>query len=157
MAIVEVRVDDRLIHDQVCGYWIPQFDVQRILIVDNEIVNDENRKVSLKFGTPPRCKLSIFDSKKAAEKLLRKIDEGIRVMILVRSPEPLAEMLDYGYTFDHVTVGNMSTKDGAKQIRNNMFVNEKEAAAFKKIKEHNIPMYYQITPNVSKDDISKEF
>lgn len=29
--------------------------------------------------------------------------------------------------------------------------------AFKKIKEHNIPMYYQITPNVSKDDISKEF
>ena len=31
-------------------------------------------------------------------------------MILVRSPEPLAEMLDYGYTFDHVTVGNMSTK-----------------------------------------------
>ena len=123
MAIVEVRVDDRLIHGQVCGYWIPQ----------------------LKFGTPPRCKLSIFDSKKAAEKLLRKIDEGIRVMILVRSPEPLAEMLDYGYTFDHVTVGNMSTKDGAKQIRNNMFVNEKEA------------MYYQITPNVSKDDISKEF
>ena len=82
MAIVEVRVDDRLIHGQVCGYWIPQFDVQRILIVDNEIVNDENRKVSLKFGTPPRCKLSIFDSKKAAEKLLRKIDEGIRVMIL---------------------------------------------------------------------------
>lgn len=111
----------------------------------------------MKFGTPPRCKLSIFDSKKAAEKLFRKIDEGIRVMILVRSPEPLAEMLDYGYTFDHVTVGNMSTKDGAKQIRNNMFVNEKEAAAFKKIKEHNIPMYYQITPNVSKDDISKEF
>ena len=146
MAIVEVRVDDRLIHGQVCGYWIPQFDVQRILIVDNEIVNDENRKVSLKFGIPPRCKLSIFDS-----------NEGIRVMILVRSPEPLAEMLDYGYTFDHVTVGNMSTKDGAKQIRNNMFVNEKEAAAFKKIKEHNIPMYYQITPNVSKDDISKEF
>lgn len=157
MAIVEVRVDDRLIHGQVCGYWIPQFDVQRILIVDNEIVNDENRKVSLKFGTPPRCKLSIFDSKKAAEKLLRKIDEGIRVMILVRSPEPLAELLDYGYTFDHVTVGNMSTKDGAKQIRNNMFVDEKEAAAFKKIKEHNIPMYSQITPNVSKDDISKEF
>ena len=59
MAIVEVRVDDRLIHGQVCGYWIPQFDVQRILIVDNEIVNDENRKVSLKFGTPPRCKFLI--------------------------------------------------------------------------------------------------
>ena len=51
----------------------------------------------------------------------------------------------------------MSTKDGAKQIRNNMFVNEKEAAAFKKIKEHNIPMYYQITPNVSKDTFQKNF
>ena len=43
MAIVEVRVDDRLIHGQVSGYWVPQFSVQRILIVDDVIVNDEAR------------------------------------------------------------------------------------------------------------------
>ena len=59
MAIVEVRVDDRLIHGQVCGYWIPQFDVQRILIVDNEIVNDENRKVNLVLHQDVNCQFLI--------------------------------------------------------------------------------------------------
>ena len=30
MAIVEVRMDDRLIHGQGVGYWGPQFKVERI-------------------------------------------------------------------------------------------------------------------------------
>ena len=86
MAILDVRIDDRLIHGQVCGYWIPQYSLERIAIVDDVIVNDETRKTALKFGMPEKCKLSIFNSEKAADKFNRKIDEGIRVMILCNSP-----------------------------------------------------------------------
>ena len=52
MAILDTRIDDRLIHGQVCGYWIPQYSLQRIAIVDDDIVNDETRKTTLKFGMP---------------------------------------------------------------------------------------------------------
>ena len=58
---------------------------QRIAIVDDDIVNDETRKTTLKFGMPENCKLSIFGSAKAADKFIRKIDEGIKVMILCNS------------------------------------------------------------------------
>ena len=44
MAILDVRIDDRLIHGQVCGFWIPHYSLERIAIVDDEIVNDEIRK-----------------------------------------------------------------------------------------------------------------
>ena len=37
MAILDTRIDDRLIHGQVCGYWIPQYSLQRIAIVDDDI------------------------------------------------------------------------------------------------------------------------
>ena len=52
MAILDVRIDDRLIHGQVCGNWIPQHRLQRIAIVDDQIVNDEQRKTMLKFRLP---------------------------------------------------------------------------------------------------------
>ena len=50
MAILDTRIDDRLIHGQVCGYWIPQYSLQRIAIVDDDIVNDETRKTTLKYA-----------------------------------------------------------------------------------------------------------
>ena len=50
MAIVEVRIDDRLIHGQVCGYWVPHHSVEKIVVIDDKIAKDEMRKTALKFG-----------------------------------------------------------------------------------------------------------
>ena len=94
--ICDIRIDDRLIHGQVCGFWIPHHNLQRIVIVDNEIVNDEQRKTVLKFGCPDKCKLSIFSVDSAVDKFNRKIDEGIRVMIVCNSPLPLLDMYEKG-------------------------------------------------------------
>lgn len=157
MAIVEVRVDDRLIHGQVSGYWVPQFSVQRILIIDDYIVHDEARKTALKFGCPPSCKLSIFNVEKAADKLQRNIDHGIRVMILCQNPQPLADLVRKGYSIDHVTVGNMASKQGAEHIAENAYVSQKEREAFEYLVQKGIPVFYQIAPNKPVEDITKKF
>lgn len=157
MAIVEVRIDDRLIHGQVVGYWVPQYKVDRILIVDNEIVNDEARKAALKFGCPPGCKLSIFDSTKAAEKLGRNIDKGIRVMILTRGPQPLLEMVEKGYSFDNITIGNMSTKEGAKSFKKTVFLTSEERKAFSKLAGHHVDLYFQMAPKDTRENVTASF
>ncbi len=157
MAIVEVRVDDRLIHGQVCGYWVPQFSVNRILIIDDEICNDEARKTALKFGCPPSCKLSIFNVEKASDKLKRKIDEGINVMILVQSPEPLADLVKSGYMIDHVTVGNIAARENTEHIADNAYISKKERASFEYLASRDIPIYYQIAPNKPMENITKMF
>lgn len=154
MAIVEVRIDDRLIHGQVCGYWIPQYKVERILIIDNEVVNDEARKTALKFGCPPGCKLSIFDSKKAADKLSRKIDEGIRVMILCRGPKPLLELVESGYSIDHICVGNMSTKEGSVQLKKTVYLTQEDKDDFKKLAEHGVKLFLQDKPTDAQEDLT---
>lgn len=157
MAIVEVRIDDRLIHGQVCGYWIPQYKVERILIIDNAIVHDEARKTALKFGCPPGCKVSIFDAKKSAEKLLRKIDEGIRVMILCQGPQPLLELVENGYSIDHICIGNMSTKEGAEQVKKTVYVTEEEKTAFHNLAEKGVKLYLQEKPTDSPEDVTNRF
>lgn len=157
MAIVEVRIDDRLIHGQVVGYWVPQFSVERILIVDNEIVNDPARKTALKFGCPPQCKLSIFDAAKAAEKLNRKIDEGIRVMILCKGPQPLLDLVNNGYMIDHITIGNMSSKENAVHVDKNVYASPEECAAFNALADKGIRLAIQYTPADAKKDATNLF
>lgn len=154
MAILDVRIDDRLIHGQVCGFWIPHYSLERIAIVDDEIVNDEIRKTALKFGCPEKCKLSIFNTEKAADKFIRKIDEGIRVMILCNSPAPILKMAQLGYKVPFVTVGNMSTKPGAIKIRKTVFVSKEEKEAFAGLAQSGIHIYSQMVPGEPREDLT---
>ena len=157
MAIVEVRIDDRLIHGQVCGYCIPHYKVERILIIDNEIVNDEARKTALKFGCPPSCKLSIFDAKKAADKLSKKIDDGIRVMILCRSPKPLLELVENGYMIDSISIGNMSTKEGSTQLKKTVYLTQEDKENFHKLAQYEVKLLLQEKPTDAPEDLTKLF
>ncbi len=154
--ICDIRIDDRLIHGQVCGFWIPHHNLQRIVIVDNEIVNDEQRKTVLKFGCPDKCKLSIFSVDSAVDKFNRKIDEGIRVMILCNSPLPLLEMYEKGYKFGEITVGNMASKPDSKQIRKTLFVTDKEKEAFVKLADNGVKIISQMIPSEAREDIIED-
>lgn len=156
MAILDVRIDDRLIHGQVCGFWIPQYSLERIAIVDDKIAYDEPRKTALKFGCPARCKLSIFDTDKAAEKFSRKIDEGVRVMILCNSPVPVLQMAQKGYQVPFLTIGNMSTKPNAQQLRKTVFVSPEEMAAFQELAKLGVTVYNQMVPSEPREDITKQ-
>ncbi len=154
--ICDVRIDDRLIHGQVCGFWIPHFALERIAIVDDEIVNDQARKTALKFGCPAKCKLSIFSVDAAADKFSRHIDEGIRVMILCNSPIPLLGMVEKGYPIKEITVGNLSTKPWAVSIRKTLFVNAEERDAFLKLADHDVNIVSQMVPNEPRENIIED-
>ena len=47
MAVKIVRIDDRLIHGQIVQGWLKTIDVDKILIVSDEVANDEMQKILL--------------------------------------------------------------------------------------------------------------
>jgi len=147
MAIVEVRIDDRLIHGQVCGYWIPHYSVDKIVIADDKICNDEMRKTALKFGCPGKVKLSILSSEVAADKLKRNLDKGNRVMILCQSPAPLRKMVEMGYSIGKITVGNMSNKPGTEHVKGTVYVCNQDKEDFSYLSEHGVKLLAQMVPN----------
>jgi len=147
MAIVEVRIDDRLIHGQVCGYWIPHYNIEKIVIADDNICNDDMRKIALKFGCPGKVKLSILSSEVAADKLIRGLDKRSRVMILCESPAPLRRMVELGYTISKVTIGNMANKSGTEHIKGTVYVSNQDKEDFKVLSEHGIKLIVQLVPN----------
>jgi mannose PTS system EIIAB component len=147
MAIVEVRIDDRLIHGQVCGFWIPHYSVEKIVIVDDKICNDDMRKTALKFGCPGNVKLSILSAEVAADKLKRNLDKGSRVMILCESPAPIRKMVELGYSISRVTVGNMSNKPGTQHVKGTVYISKQDNEDFRYLSEHSVTILTQMVPN----------
>ncbi len=147
MAIVEVRIDDRLIHGQVCGYWIPYYNVEKIVIADDKIYKDEMRKTALKFGCPSNVKLSILSSETAADKLKRNLDKGSKVMILCEGPAPLRKMVELGYSISKITVGNMSHKPDTEHVKGTVYVSKQDKEDFKYLADHGIKLFEQMVPN----------
>ncbi|MEF9893410.1 MAG: PTS sugar transporter subunit IIB [Anaerorhabdus sp.] len=155
MAIVEVRIDDRLIHGQVCGFWIPHYSVNKIVIVDNKIVNDEMRKTALQIGCPAKVKLSILNSLTASDKLKRKLDEGSNVLILTANPHPLLEMVEDGYEIKKIKIGNLSSKEGSVQIKRTVFVSPDELDSFKKLIAKGVTIESHMIPSEHSEDITE--
>lgn len=157
MAIVDARIDDRLVHGQVCSFWIPAYGVDRIVVVDDEVAKDELRKSVLRMACPERCKLSIFDTAKAADKFARHIDRGIKVMILCNSPVPILKMAEAGFTVDFVTVGNMSSTDGSTQIAKTAYATPADLEAFRELAARGVEIYDQLVPSDPRENITKRF
>lgn len=155
MAIVEVRIDDRLIHGQVCGYWIPHFNVEKIVIADDKICNDDLRKTALKFGCPANVKLSILSSEVAADKLKRNLDKGSRVMILCEGPAPLRKMVELGYCISKITVGNMSNRPGTEHVKGTVYVSNQDKEDFNYLSQHGVTLVAQMVPNEQPTEFNK--
>ena len=44
MNIVGVRIDGRLVHGQVANLWTPKLQADRIIVLDEQIINDIFKK-----------------------------------------------------------------------------------------------------------------
>ena len=156
--ISDVRIDDRLIHGQVCGYWIPQNSINKIVIVDDEIVHDKNRKTALRFGCPEKVSLSFHSSLKTAEILKNGGDEGNNVMILCTNPKPILDMIEAGYHFDKITVGNISPHDKSDvHIKGTTYVNQQDISCFKKLVQQGVKIILQMAPKDNAEDLTEYF
>lgn len=153
LAIEEVRIDDRLIHGQVCSYWVPFFDIERIVVVDKTIASDEQRKAVLRFGCPAGVKATFWVPDKAAEKFAAGVADRARVMILTATPLALVDMMVAGFRVSSVDVGNMSTKPNAVQITNNAFASQDEIRAFSTLIDSGVSFASRMRPNDNPVDL----
>ncbi|SNK40766.1 phosphotransferase system sugar-specific EIIB component [Streptococcus pneumoniae] len=88
MTIVGCRIDGRLIHGQVANLWAGKLNVSRIMVVDDEVVNNDIEKSGLKLATPPGVKLSILPIEKAAANILAGKYDSQRLFIVARKQTP---------------------------------------------------------------------
>jgi PTS system mannose-specific IIB component len=147
MGIVAVRIDGRLIHGQVANLWTTKLDIGRIMVVDDEIVDNAIEKSGLKLATPAGVKLSILSVEKAAANILAGKYDSQRVLIIAKRPDRLLHLIELGVPIKEINVGNMSQSEHSKAITRSINVLDEDIDAFKKLDEKGIQLVSQMVPN----------
>ena len=146
MAIVNIRVDDRLIHGQVAAVWSLITQATRIMVIDDEVVKDAVNKGALQMACPQRCKLSILSVERAAINLNTDKYDADRLFIVVKGPKTLKDLYDAGFKFDTVNVGNMGGKTNTTMVKKAVSVSENDIENFKYLAANGVKVTAQMVP-----------
>lgn len=146
MEIVNVRIDDRLIHGQVAAVWSLATKATRIMVVDDLVVKDTVNKEALKMACPKQCKLSILTVEKAAANLCAGKYEGERVFIVAKGPGTMRRLYDRGFHMEHINVGNMGGKQNTKMVKKAVSVSKEDVEDFLYLAEQGVKITAQMVP-----------
>ena len=87
MSIVAGRIDYRLLHGIVQGFWCPTYATQRTMIIDDATANDEVRKAAMKLSKPSGQALSIITEEKALTNFKAGKYDNHTVFTIARDPQ----------------------------------------------------------------------
>lgn len=145
--IVNVRMDERLIHGQVAGIWAPSLHTQRIIVINDEAAADPLQKSSLRMAAPTSMRLSVLPVESAAKNIRSGKYGKQRLFLVFKNPTDVLRYLKAGGKLTHVNVGNMSYKEGSKDITKSIKVLDEEIDVFESIAAMDINVTAQLVPN----------
>ena len=145
--IVNVRMDERLIHGQVAGIWAPSLHTQRIIVINDEAAADTLQTSYLRMAAPTSMRLSVLPVESAAKNIRSGKYGKQRLFLVFKNPTDVLRYLKAGGKLTHVNVGNMSYKEGSKDITKSIKVLDEEIDVFESIAAMDINVTAQLVPN----------
>lgn len=153
MAIIGTRIDGRLIHGQVANLWTTKLNISRIMVVDDEVVNNDIEKSGLKLACPAGVKLSILPVEKAAANILAGKYDSQRLLIVGKRPAPFLGLVERGVELSELNVGNMSQSPETRSVTRSVNVVDEDIKVFDELNAKGVKLIHQMVPG----DTAKDF
>ncbi|EFO66673.1 MAG: PTS sugar transporter subunit IIB [Lactobacillus iners] len=155
MNIVGVRIDGRLVHGQVANLWTPKLQADRIIVLDEQIINDNIQKSGLRMATPRTTHLSVLDYKTAADHLLNDRYGTQRLLLVAKRPKEFLDLIDMGVKIDSINVGTMSQTNTTQMITKQINVEQEDIKVFDELNAKGVHLFAQLNPSVEAHDFMK--
>ncbi|MCI4204729.1 PTS mannose transporter subunit IIAB [Dickeya dianthicola] len=140
MKIGLARIDDRLIHGQVATRWTKETNVNRIIVVSDEVAADNVRKTLLTQVAPPGVSAHVVDVAKAVRVYNNPKYASDRVMLLFTNPTDVLRLVEDNVKMTSINIGGMAYRQGKTQVNNAVSIDDKDIAAFNKLHERGIEL-----------------
>ena len=144
MPIIFARVDDRLIHGQIVQAWLPELNVDEVLIPFSKGSEGRLNRGLLRLSLPYEYDLTILDSPAAAR---RAAESNRRIFLLMGSLKEAAELIQNGLQFTSINIGGMHFKDGAQKLADNVFLDGDDKRFLKLIRDLGINIETRAVPS----------
>ena len=140
------RIDYRLIHGKVVAKWIKYNLVDRIILADDELVDDEFMADIYKMAAADK-KVDIV-SIKNLNKCLESSDDN--VMLIFKNVDSCYKAVENGLILEEINVGASESTSERKQIIQGVSLSEKEIEKLDILGKKEIDVYSQSIPENSK-------
>ena len=154
--IVNTRIDERLIHGQVAGIWLTSLSTQRIIVANDEAATDPLQKSSLRMAAPSSMRLSVLGVEAAAKNIQSGKYGKQRLFLLFKNPKDVLRFIEAQGPIKTVNVGNMSYKEGAREVTKSIQVLPEEEQIFETIASKGVTVTAQLVPNDPVVDFMKK-
>ena len=146
-GFVHIRIDDRLIHGQVATRWSTGLRVNRIMVIDDKVAANDDEKTILRMAAPAGVNTSILPFEKAVANIKNGNYDGQRVMLIVKTPEILVQMMKEGVDLLLVNIGNLSNCPGTTQYKKSVSMTPAEREAVDQLLAAGIKVTAQMVPD----------
>ena len=153
MPIVFTRVDDRLIHGQIVQAWLPQLNIDEVVIPCAPKNAPTLNEGLLRLCLPYEYDLSILPAEKIAK---YAANSQRRLFLLMGSLEELTRLITNGVQIRSVNIGGMHSKDGAQKLAVHVFLDDKDKHFLKLVRDLHIDIETRAVPNdvsISLDEV----
>lgn len=111
--IVLTRIDQRLIHAQVTLQWCGAYDVEVILVVNDEVASNQVRHNLMRKATPNHIEV-IFSNLDDVVQKIQEVDQ--RLFILCENLSDLLKLIEKNIPIQRINIGNNTISDTDKEI-----------------------------------------
>lgn len=146
MAIVLTRIDNRLLHGVVATQWAPSTNCTRLMVIDNEVANDPQKKETMKFGRPSGVNLSIINEETALTNFSNHKYDTQKVFIVTKSPKILLEIAKLEPMAKVNIGGTVKIEDGI-ELSNRAMASEDEIGIYKELQKLGTRIEIQYVPS----------
>ncbi len=154
MPLVQVRIDDRLIHGQVVVGWRNVLKPERIMLCSDEVANSDWQKTIYLSAVTNDIAASVLTLQETIQFLNSKKANEERILLLVDTPKTVVDLVKAGVKIDEVNVGGMHFRPGKNQIAPFIFVDEKDIEYFRQLFAYGIKLEGRDVPTRSPIDIA---
>ncbi len=155
MPLVQVRIDDRLIHGQVVVGWQNVLKPQRIMLCSDEVATSDWQKTIYMSAVTSNISASVLTLKETIAVLLSDQVKTERILLLVDTPKSIVDLVEAGVDILEVNVGGMHFRAGKNQIAPFIFVDDEDIAQFRRLHDKGIKLEGRDVPTRTPIDIAR--
>ncbi len=148
MGIVLCRVDDRLVHGQVVIGWGRPLDLNRIVLVDDEVRASPWEQELYRMAAPPEIAVEFASAAEAAPRLAGWKAGRERVLVLVGAIATAAELLHRAPgTLAKLNLGGIHSGAGRRERLRYLYLSDEEIVMLRELSREGVEVSAQDVPS----------
>ena len=157
--VVLARIDERLLHGQVCTKWMQATHANVIVLADDDLVNDKFTCKIFMGMKPAGTELQIFTVDQAIEYMKEDSPENEKVMLLTKCAQSFLCMNEAGVVYDKIICGSAAVSGNKygkrKKLIRDLFASDSEKDAMRALIDKGVTMVYQLAIDNAPVDLAK--